>query len=380
MHTALRSAPTWDTCCHLLQGRLSAQQFRRWIATPDLVASVRNENGYWVLTLACVIPQRCSQLAFEVGTTIERAWHELCQTASRVEYTVQTPAATPPDEKRPAKVIQFPLFPDETRPVSNHMARSALFSCVQGKDRQMMKDVLIEADGGVEIRFSGEQLNQDDHDLLMIVAHYGKHKPLGEYFSVSGNALLKVLGRNKGGKDHLQLRNDIHRGHFASVSIRDPKRKIEYFGHLIEEAVQDEVHRHWVFKLNPNLAVFYQDDSYTLIHQKQRLALKGKDLARWLQLYIASHAEPFPVSVQFLHKKSGSNAKYLKNFRARLKDALKALKANGDIVDWHIDDQDDMVHVERTPSASQARHLLRKIADDTPGRGRLYTKKPENEA
>lgn len=32
-------------------------------------------------------------------------------------------------------VVQFPLFPEETRPVSNDIARSALFSCVQGKDR-----------------------------------------------------------------------------------------------------------------------------------------------------------------------------------------------------------------------------------------------------
>ena len=127
MHTALYPAPTWDACCHLLQGRLSAQQFRRWIAAPDLAASVRNDHGYWVLTLTCATPQRCNNLGFEVGTTIERAWHELCQTASRVEYTVQAPSAKPPDEKRPAKVIQFPLFPDEARPVSNDMARSALF-------------------------------------------------------------------------------------------------------------------------------------------------------------------------------------------------------------------------------------------------------------
>jgi hypothetical protein len=29
-----------------------------------------------------------------------------------------------------AKVIQLPLFPRETRPISNDMARSALFSCI----------------------------------------------------------------------------------------------------------------------------------------------------------------------------------------------------------------------------------------------------------
>ena len=45
--------------------------------------------------------------------------------------------------KLTAKIIQFPLLPEATRPVSNDMARSALFSCVQGKDRRFIKDALL---------------------------------------------------------------------------------------------------------------------------------------------------------------------------------------------------------------------------------------------
>src|SRR6266581_7783441 len=72
-----------------------------------------------------------------------------------------------PPPPTPAKVIQFPLFPHETRPVSNDMARSALFSCVQGVDRRMLKNAVLATVGGVEITFTGEQFNQDDHDVLM---------------------------------------------------------------------------------------------------------------------------------------------------------------------------------------------------------------------
>ena len=63
---------------------------------------------------------------------------------------VQNPRVKlPPEEKKPesqrknAKVIQFPLFPEETRPVTNDIARSALFSCVQGKDRRMLEKALL---------------------------------------------------------------------------------------------------------------------------------------------------------------------------------------------------------------------------------------------
>src|SRR4029453_2876785 len=78
-----------------------------------------------------------------------------------------TPQRSEPEPASTAKVIQFPLFPEATRPVSNDMARSALFSCIQGQDRLFIKPARLATVGGVEIRFTGEQLNQDDHDVLM---------------------------------------------------------------------------------------------------------------------------------------------------------------------------------------------------------------------
>lgn len=264
----------------------------------------------------------------------------------------------PAPEKLPAKVIQFPLFPHETRPVSNNMARSALFSCVQGKDRQMLEDALLAAQDGQEIRFTGRQLNQDDHDLLMQLVQMGSHKPLGEYTTVPAYAILKALGRKTGGRDHQLLRADIVRLFAASVSLRDTKRKVEYLGHLIEEAAQDETSRYWTFKFNPKLRPFYDDKTYTLIDWEQRKQLKGKDLARWLQLYIASHAAPFPVSVEYLREKSGSQTAELRKFRQLLRRALNVLTANGDIEAWQIDKY-DLVRTDRgaAVSDSQRRYL-----------------------
>src|SRR6266702_7558032 len=85
-----------------------------------------------------------------------------------------------PDPSSTAKVIQSPLFPEATRPVSNDMARSALFSCIQGKDRRFIKDALLATVDGVEIRFTGEQLNQDDHDLLMTLVFLARTPVLGK--------------------------------------------------------------------------------------------------------------------------------------------------------------------------------------------------------
>ncbi len=258
-------------------------------------------------------------------------------------------------------VVQFPLFPDEARPVSNDAARSALFSCVQGKDRRTVKDELIATVDGVQIRFTGERFNQDDHDVLMQLVHMAAHKPLGEYVTVPAHALLKTLGRKTGKSQHEQLRADITRLIAGTVSLKNPKAKLEYIGHLVDNAAQDEESRYWVFKLNPDLRPLFGTANHTLINWPQRLALRGKDLARWLQLYLASHAAPFPVKVATLRELSGSRTAALKRFREALRAALQDLADNGDVAEWSIDPQSDLVNVTRGAAItdSQRRHLAR---------------------
>ena len=272
------------------------------------------------------------------------------------------PPILAPEQPSTAKIIQFPLFPDATRPVSNDMARSALFSCVQGKDRRFIKDTLLATVADKEIRFTGEQLNQDDHDLLMQMVFLAQHKPLGSWVMVPAYGMLQALGRQIGGKQYRELRADIARLTAAMVIIRNTETKREVFGHhLIAKAEQDEQTRHWMYRLDPDLRALYGDMTHTLIDWDQRLALKGKDLARWLQLYIASHAKPYPVKVATLRDLSGSRAKALKNFRGKLRLALNDLVNNDDIERWEIQMPQDLLFVDRgaTISASQRRHLGR---------------------
>jgi len=282
---------------------------------------------------------------------------------------VEAPSA-PAQEPAPpsgAKVIQFPLFPETTRPVSNDMARSALFSCIQGKDRRFIKDALLATVDGVEIRFTGEQLNQDDHDLLMTLVFLARTPALGKWVTVSAYAILKALGRKVSGKQYRELRADISRLAAGMVSIRNARDKIEYIGHhLIAQALQHEISRHWIYRLDPELGPLYGDMTHTLIDWEKRRASKGKDLARWVQLYMATHARPYPVKVDTLRQLSGSRAKALRNFRAQLRLALDDLTANEDIVDWRIEMPDDLVFVDRGKATSKSqRRLLDRIGSRT---------------
>lgn len=269
------------------------------------------------------------------------------------------PAPPRPDEKpKKAKVIPFPNIPTETRPIVNEIARSALFSAIQSKDRQMLKDAPVAVSGDGKILFTGEQLNQSDHDVFMQLISIGSTKPAGEYIVVTGHSLLKALGRGTGKSQHDQLEAEIKRLVDGSVSIK--VKRFTYFGHLIHDAKKDEESGHWVFRLNENLLPLFGVNCFTLIDWQQRKQLKG-DLACWLQLYLATHAEPFPVKAETLHRLSGSKAKTMFTFRQKLRKALDTLQAAGHIKAWHIEPEADLVHVDRGAAItdSQQRHLTK---------------------
>jgi hypothetical protein len=301
-----------------------------------------------------------TQLDLSIASTIKDP--DLRASAERLALALQSEPLAEPTPRAAAKIIQFPLFPETSRPVSNDMARSALFSCIQGKDRRFIKDALLATVEGLEIRFTGEQLNQDDHDLLMQLVFMAQYKPLGAWVMAPAYGILTALGRQIGGKQYRELRMDIARLAASMVIIRNTKTMREVFGHhLIAKAEQDEKSRHWIYRLDPDLRALYGEISHTLIDWEQRLALKGKDLARWLQLYLASHAKPFPVKVATLRDLSGSRTKALKNFRGKLRLALNDLTNNGDIEKWEIQMPQDLLFVDRgrAVSESQRRHLGR---------------------
>ena len=144
----------------------------------------------------------------------------------------------------------------------------------------------------------------------------------------------------------------------GGVTVRS--KDYEFNGHLIDESLQDQRTRHWIYRFNVNMRMFFGLDNHTLIDWERRKNLKRKDLARWLQLYITTHAKPFPVSVDYLRQQSGSQTAVLWEFRRMLKHALTCLEANEDIKEWMIEKSSDLVYVDRGYISQAARHLGRK--------------------
>jgi len=287
---------------------------------------------------------------------IKKAAQEREATPAAPEGPQRATGADIPAQEKQRKIVNLPIIPTTARAVVNEIASSALFAAIQGKDRKLVKDMPVAATGKTQMFFTGELLNQDDHDVFMQLVYLASAEPLGAYVPVSGHSLLKALGRGTSGKEHQQLDAEIKRLKNAGVEIK--AGRYTYIGSLIHDAIKNEVSGHWIYRLNENLLSLYGASGYTLIDWEQRKRLKGKDLARWLQLEIARHAVPFPVKVETLREKCGSQAKELRVFRQSLKQSLVTLQAEGHIAAWLIDES-DLVHIDRGAAltTSQRRSL-----------------------
>ena len=287
--------------------------------------------------------------------------HQADMAGQLAEWTTRGGGEAAQEEPRgPAKVIQLPLWPEPKRGAPNAVLRGALFAAVH-KDRQYMhRQELIAVQGGITIRYTGEQLDQSDLDVWEQTLHLARTQALGTECYFTAHGFLKALGRSTGKRDHEWLKSALVRLAGAVVEITSGRRT--YFGTLIEGGARDEDTGRYVVEINPKLAKFYGRTQWTQIDWEQRQRLRAKPLALWLHGFYASHAAPYPLTVAYLHKLSGSRTKRLRKFKENLIQALRDLEAVGAIKSFEI--RDEIVHIWTVPSPSQQKHLATRRPPD----------------
>ena len=252
-----------------------------------------------------------------------------------------------------AEIVQLPLWPEPARGVPNSVLRGALFAAIQGKDRQYLERKLLITQDGIQIRFTGKQLNQSDLDVWEQALHLARMHPLGTRCDFTAHAFLKALGRSTGKAQHEDLKKNFARLMGCGVEITH--NRLTYGGSLLE-FYRDEDTERYRLEINPKIKALY-NAGWTACAWQQRKQLARKPLALWLHGFYASHANPYPMKIEKLLQLSGSRNKQLADFKRKLKAALEELKAVGAIVDFEI--KDGLIYVERVPSPSQKKHITR---------------------
>ena len=254
---------------------------------------------------------------------------------------------------KPAKVVQLPLWPEPARGVPNSALRGALFAAIQGKDRQYLERKLLITQDGIQIRFTGMQLNQSDLDVWEQALHLARMHPLGTRCEFTAHGFLKALGRSTGKTQYEDLKKNFAR--LMSCGVEITHNQLTYGGSLLE-FYRDEDTERYRLEINSKIKALY-NAGWTACDWQQRRQLARKPLALWLHGFFATHANPYPMKLEKLMQLSGSRTKRLRRFKEALIKALKELKAVGAILNFEI--KDGLVYVERVPSSSQRKHLTR---------------------
>jgi hypothetical protein len=246
-------------------------------------------------------------------------------------------------EREAAKIVQLPLWPEEKRGTPNSFIRSALFAAIQSKDRAFMKEQVLASQAGITVKFTGEQLNQEDLTVWDALVHLARENPLGHECSFTAYGILKAMGLPTGGAQHKKLHSAIIRLTACAVEIIHEKKV--YFGSLVENGIKDEINSHYQVKLNRELILLFGDTQWTGIDWQQRLLLSKKPLAQALHAYFSSHQCPYPVTLSFLKELTGSRNPQAASFKRQCRSALEELVKIGFLQNYKI--ENNRVSVER---------------------------------
>ena len=253
-----------------------------------------------------------------------------------------------------SKVYQLPLWPEPARGIPNPVLRGALFAAVQGKNRAVFQRELLACQKGLQIRFTGIQLDQSDLDVWEQALHLAGLHPLGTRCEFSVYSFLKALGRKTGKSEHEWLKNSFARLMGCGVELTDQQARRTYGGSLLEFMRDDDSGRYVVI-FNPKILIFYEG-GWTAIDWQDRQLLRGKPLALWLHGYLATHAKPYPIKIETIRSFSGSSNKEIRCFKRKLIAALTELKKIEFIMGF--DFEGDNVIINKPPTPSQQRYLI----------------------
>lgn len=264
----------------------------------------------------------------------------------------------------------LPIWPDEVRGGPNPLLRSAFFAAVASKHRKIFEDrtnvakepegVIIAAQDGVVIKYTGTQLNQYDADVFFEIMHRSRRSPLGTDAFFTGSEFLESIGRVRNNLNYEDLETSLRRlkRGIVDVAWRTPNnRPMAYTGSLVAEVERETESKLYKVSLFPKIKVLFEPTNFTYLQWQDRKKLIRAPLAQWLHSYFSTHAKPFPISVNWIQEKSGHASSRRADFLRTLRKAVEVLQVK---LNWQVEwMDDDRLKVTHQPTPSQQRHIER---------------------
>ncbi|OGT32624.1 MAG: hypothetical protein A3C44_04510 [Gammaproteobacteria bacterium RIFCSPHIGHO2_02_FULL_39_13] len=254
----------------------------------------------------------------------------------------------------------LPSIPFDKRIIPNEMVRSALFTIGNhNASRPFLKNIKVSSFRSSEIRYTGEELRQDDEDVWLQLIYLASQTQKTEV-NFKPYSFLSDMGWAQRTQYRDRLKASLTRMSATSLEIYNHQfekgiafslvRKFEWYS-------DDKKLSHWRIWLEPEMVKLYSElgKMYTKVQWEQRKKLGP--LAKWLHSFYSSHAEPDPIHLMRLMSLSGSKTKSIKHFKPILRNALKELMIVGFLTqDVFIDEQYYLVVTRSKEAYKQVIH------------------------
>ena len=140
----------------------------------------------------------------------------------REQTESQEREANPPaPQQNKNNLVQLPLWPDAVRAVPNSFLRSALFGAIRKGRRRYLDGEQIAAVDGIEVRYTGQRLDQGDLDVWEALLHAVREQDLGSECRVTSYALLKLMGKADTGGNRQTLHKRITRLCAGAIEVKN---------------------------------------------------------------------------------------------------------------------------------------------------------------
>jgi hypothetical protein len=196
----------------------------------------------------------------------------------------------------------------------------------------MHDGALLASPEGIELTFTGKQLDMADQDVFMLALKWARGVDVNTPIRCNRAEFLKALGWEPstktgafGSSAYTWLDNSFDRLTSAKVSIRTKRYKAHLV--LVSSWVEDMVTGEWELTLSSKILALFQNDEFSFIDlAKRRLITTRVDMAKWLQSYAASHERGWHrISVAKLKEWCGYSSP-INKFREALREALHELE------------------------------------------------------
>ena len=247
-------------------------------------------------------------------------------------------------ELMPSLPLQLPEWPDTSRALPNEVVRSALFNIGnRNQPRRHFKNEELASLGNGVIKYTGEELRQDDEIVWLHILNLVKQHKLGQCVEFLPYRFLKDIGWPTNGGGAERLRNCLLRMSVTGLTVSSKRIGAAINVSLIRkfkwiDEYTNQPYRQWHVWLEPEIVALFDPSFTTHLNWETRKKLPS-GIATKLFSYWSSHKTPFPEKISNLMTVCAAKMS-AKHFKAELKTALQHLKDNGFLADYSISGTD----------------------------------------